>query len=57
MIDKIRNGVRALCTADSGATAVEYAIMVGFVAIVIVAAVTAVGITVRGLFEGVLPGL
>ena len=36
---------------DQGATAVEYAIMAGFIAAVIVVAVTAFGGSVRGLFE------
>jgi Flp pilus assembly pilin Flp len=36
---------------DRGATAVEYGIMVGFIALVIVAAVTAFGTSVKGLFE------
>ena len=36
---------------DRGATAVEYAIMVGFIAAVIVVAVTAFGVSVKGLFE------
>ena len=41
--------------ADEGApTAVEYAIMVGLIATVIVAAVGALGSAVRGLFEGVV---
>jgi Flp pilus assembly pilin Flp len=33
------------------ATAVEYGIMVGFIAVVIVLGVTAVGTSVQGLFE------
>jgi len=36
---------------DHGATAVEYAIMVGMIAVVIVLAVVAFGESVRGLFE------
>jgi pilus assembly protein Flp/PilA len=36
---------------DRGATAVEYAIMVSFIAVVIAVAVTAFGVSVRGLFE------
>jgi Flp pilus assembly pilin Flp len=36
---------------DRGATAVEYAIMVSFIAVVIVVAVTLFGTSVRGLFE------
>lgn len=36
---------------DRGATAVEYGLMVGFIAAVIAVAVTAFGVSVRGLFE------
>jgi len=54
MIDMIRNGVRALRPVDSGATAVEYAIMLAGIALAIVAAVAAFGIAVRNLF--VIPG-
>jgi pilus assembly protein Flp/PilA len=35
---------------NSGATAVEYAIMAGLIAVVIVAAVTALGLNLRELF-------
>jgi pilus assembly protein Flp/PilA len=37
--------------AERGATAVEYAIMVAFIAAVIVTTVTMLGLTARGLFE------
>jgi len=40
-----------LARDDHGATAVEYGIMVGLVAVVIVLAVTAFGSSVKGLFE------
>ena len=44
-------GRRELETRDDrGATAVEYAIMVGFIAAVIIVAVTAFGVSVKGLF-------
>jgi Flp pilus assembly pilin Flp len=36
---------------DSGATAVEYGLMVAFIALVIIAGVTAFGLSVKGLFE------
>ena len=36
---------------DRGATAAEYALMVGLIAVVIAVAVTAFGLSVRGLFE------
>ena len=36
---------------DHGATAVEYALMVGLIAVVIVVAVVAFGLSVNGLFD------
>ena len=36
---------------DRGATAVEYALMVSLIAVVIILGVTAFGISVKGLFE------
>ena len=39
---------------DRGATAVEYSIMVGFIAVVIVVAVKAFGLSVDGLFQLVI---
>jgi Flp pilus assembly pilin Flp len=44
-------------TGDSGATAVEYALMVGFIAVVIAAGVTAFGLGVQSLFASVPAGL
>lgn len=43
--------------SDAGATAVEYALMIGFIAAVIAATVTTFGQMVEGLFAGALPGL
>jgi pilus assembly protein Flp/PilA len=37
--------------SDRGATAVEYAIMVSLIALVIIVAVTAFGLSVSGLFQ------
>ncbi|GAB4068349.1 hypothetical protein GCM10028777_27170 [Angustibacter speluncae] len=42
---------------DTGATAVEYALVAGFIAVVIATAVTAFGGAVRDLFLLVPPGL
>jgi pilus assembly protein Flp/PilA len=42
---------------DRGATAVEYALIVGLVAMVIVGSVTVFGMAVSGLFTSVPPGL
>jgi len=39
---------------DRGATAAEYALMVGLIAVVIAVAVTAFGTSVKGLFELVI---
>ena len=39
---------------DHGATAVEYALMVGLIAVVIVVAVVAFGLSVEGLFNSVI---
>ena len=43
-----------LLSEEEGATAVEYAIMVGLIAIVIVTAVQLVGTNLNSLFESVL---
>jgi len=48
--------MRFLLEDPDGATAVEYAIMVGFIAVAIVAGVTLFGTAVRSLFE-TWPGL
>ena len=37
--------------ADAGATAVEYALMIGFIALVIIAAVTLLGTSLSGFFD------
>jgi len=42
---------------DAGATAVEYALMVTFIAMAVVGAVTLLGVGVNGLFQLVPPGL
>ncbi len=42
---------------DNGATAVEYALMVGLIAVIITAGVTAFGLGVQGLFTLVPVGL
>lgn len=47
----------ARLTGDDGATAVEYALMVGSIALVVIGSVGALGIAVNGLFAGVPVGL
>jgi Flp pilus assembly pilin Flp len=50
MIGMFRTRLRALFESERAATAVEYAIMAGFIAAVIVAAVAGLGQAVVGLF-------
>lgn len=42
---------------DRGATAVEYGLMVGLIAVVIIVAVIALGTELKGMFEGVVSSL
>ncbi len=51
----IRTRLRALFDSESAATAVEYAIMVGLIAAVVVGAVGLLGGAVLGLFQRVPP--
>ena len=46
-----RGGLGSFAREDSGVTAVEYALMVSLIALVIIAAVTAFGLSVSGLFQ------
>ncbi len=43
--------------SEDGATMVEYGLMVAFIALVCVGAVTTIGPKVNGMFAGVAPGL
>ena len=42
---------------EKGATAVEYGLMVGLIAVVIIAAVTLLGTELKGLFESITGSL
>ena len=42
---------------DRGATAVEYGLMVGLIAVVIIAVVTTLGTSIQGLFQQVVDAL
>lgn len=46
----MRSRFYELVSKQSGATAVEYGLMIVFIAIVIVAAVTTLGVSVTGIF-------
>ena len=43
--------------AERGATAVEYALMVALIAVVIISAVMLLGTTIRGVFQGITTSL
>jgi pilus assembly protein Flp/PilA len=49
----MRPGVHALLTDDRGATVVEYAVVAGFISMLIVAASTSIGTTLKGIFNSV----
>jgi len=49
--------VKAFWQDRSGATAIEYALIAGFISIVIVGAVNSIGVTLDGGFQGVDAGL
>ncbi len=55
MIEMLRTHLRAWVKSERGATAVEYAIMVGLIAAVVVTAVGALGTAVVGLFDVEFP--
>ncbi len=50
LCDKAGREFRRFCANESGATAVEYALIAGGVAVVIVVAVTGLGSSVKGSF-------
>ena len=52
----IRAYARAMRENDVGATAVEYGLMLALIAAVIVAAVTALGPQIAGVFSGIIGG-
>ena len=56
MIDRVKQSVRQLWRSDSGATAIEYTLIVGLIAIAIVSAVGAVGSGTANNFNAVENG-
>jgi pilus assembly protein Flp/PilA len=58
IFSRLRRGLlRFPMRLDHGATAVEYGLVIGLIAAVIVGAVTALGLGVLGLFNTMPPGL
>ncbi|MGX5735526.1 Flp family type IVb pilin [Bosea thiooxidans] len=59
-----RSGMKQLVSSfaglrsdERGATAIEYALIAGFISIAIVTAATQIGVNLVKLFSGILPGL
>ncbi|SLK01447.1 Flp family type IVb pilin [Arthrobacter sp. P2b] len=53
MLSLYTNLMTRLRTEEKGATAVEYGIMVGLIAVVIIIAVSTLGTTLNGFFDSV----
>lgn len=49
--------IQAFCQPERGATATEYGILLGFIAMVIVAGIGAFGIALNGVFGGLATGI
>lgn len=55
--NKLRHLLRDFWRHECGATAIEYALIASFIAVVIVASVTALGGSVNSLFQSAADGL
>ena len=56
MIDRMRSALRALRADESGATAIEYALILVLISITVVSWATFVGTTVSGFFANIANG-
>ncbi len=52
-----KSGLRRFCANESGATAIEYAIIAVGIAVVLVAAVSSIGGSIKGAFTTASSGL
>lgn len=50
-------GIKERLSSEKGATAVEYGLMVSLIAVVIIAAVTAIGVNLDAIFDQVAAAL
>ena len=57
MMDRIHSAVMELYKDDSGATAIEYALIVTFISITVVSWATFVGQTISGFFTSIANGM
>ncbi len=51
VIQFVRAKLREFVRNESGATAIEYGLIAGLIAVVIIVAVTAIGADLKGIFE------
>jgi pilus assembly protein Flp/PilA len=56
MIDRVRSALMALRADESGATAIEYALILVLISITVVSWATFVGTTVSGFFVNIANG-
>lgn len=56
MMDRIHSALMALRTDESGATAIEYALIITFISITVVSWATFVGTTISGFFTSIANG-
>lgn len=56
MMDRMRSALTALASNQSGATAIEYALIVAFISITVVSWATFVGTTISGFFTNIANG-
>ncbi len=63
MLDRLRHAVLIwhreswLSRSEAGATATEYAVLMGFIALVVVIGIGAFGLSVNGWYEGLATGV
>ena len=57
MMDRIHSALTAVGTDESGATAIEYALIITFISITVVSWATFVGQTISGFFMSVAGGM
>ena len=56
-MDKVREAITSFCAEEDAATAVEYAIMVTLIGLVVIGAVTALGLATSGLFQSAVDSI
>jgi len=57
LIPFVRTKLREFVQSESGATAIEYGLIAGLIAVVIITAVTAIGTDLKGIFDYIATAL